>query len=86
MCGRERRSCKDKFATESGTDVQYRSIFILSFYLAIAFPVGFGEVECFRKLCPSDKVRSHVASSGIHYCSRSFSTVLRLSVIYNLLA
>lgn len=38
---------QNNFVTESGTDLQYRSIFILSFYLATAFPVGFGGVECF---------------------------------------
>ena len=59
--------------------------YLFSFYLAAAFPVAFGGVECFWKPCPSDKFRSHVASSDIHYYSWFFSTVLRLSVTYNLL-
>lgn len=85
MRRRERGTSKDNFVAESGTDVQYRSIFILSFYLATAFPVGFGGVDCFWKPCPSDKFRSHVVSSGIRYYSGFFSTVVRLSFIYNLL-
>lgn len=47
MRRRERETNKDNFVAESGTDVQYRSTFILSFYLATAFPVGFGGVDCF---------------------------------------